>query len=67
MLLPSEPPLLHSEQIQELKIYDTSFLVKHNVSRCAFYFHALQRETKKKTEKKKKERKKINFDGLSLN
>ena len=55
MLLPSESPHLHSEQNQKLEIYDTSFLLKHNISRCAFYFQALQRETKKKKLKKKKE------------
>ena len=54
MLLPSEPPLLDSEQNQKLEIYDTSFLLKHNVSRCAFYFQALQRETKKKKSLKTK-------------
>lgn len=29
---------VYSEQNQELEIYNTSFLLKHTVSRCAFIF-----------------------------
>lgn len=33
--------LLHSEQNQELEIDDASYLLKHNVSMCVFYFQIL--------------------------